>query len=113
MRYVRPCSRRKHAPHPGRNMTGADANVQYLTMAIANVDTNNYDLPNNAAGIQGFRKTKPVSPQPVIGASVIVRPNAATTAVTNMVSGVYTFRLVAGNALGQFRESTVQVTVTL
>lgn len=96
-----------------RPLAGADANVQYLTVAIANVDTNNYYLPNNSAVIQGFRKTKPVGPQAVSGGSVIVTPNTAATAVTNMVSGVYMFRLIVGNALGQYKSDTVQVTVAL
>ncbi|MBC9930522.1 hypothetical protein [Chitinophaga qingshengii] len=96
-----------------RPMAGVDANVQYQTVAIANVDTNNYYLPNNSAVTQGFRKTKPVGPQVVSGASVIVTPDAAATAVTNMVSGVYVFRVVAGNALGQYKSDTVQVTVVL
>jgi hypothetical protein len=92
--------------------TGSNLNQQYNTIAAANVDTNNYYLPNSGAITQGFRKLYSLGPQTTVIGSTIVSPNTLSTAVTGLIAGVYIFRVKVTDNAGATAESTVQVTVT-
>lgn len=75
-------------------------------------------LPTNSTTITGLASTSSgtitsYNWTKVSGPAVtITNPNAPTVSLSNMVSGVYTFRLTATNSLGQTGFDDVKVTIT-
>ena len=93
--------------------SGANVNVQYGTVAAANVDTNNYYLPNSGSVTQGFRKIVSDGPQELIACSQIISPSSATTQVTGLISGVYVYKCTVTDNNGASANDNTQVTVNL
>lgn len=93
--------------------TGSNLNVQYNTIANANIDTANYYLPNSGSITQGFRKLSTFGPQASVVGSTIVSPTTASTNITGLIAGVYIFRCTVSDNLGASASTNIQVTVNI
>lgn len=88
-------------------------NVQYLTLASANLNTSNFYQPNSGAVTQGYRHITNTGPVNITTGSQILSPNNLVTEVTGLMNGVYTFSLTVTDNRGASATSTTQVTVNL
>jgi len=88
-------------------------NVQYLTMALANLNTNNYYQPNSGSVTQGYRHTLATGPVDITTGSQILSPNQLTTQVTGLIAGVYVFKLSVVDNNGATASANTQVTVNI